>query len=89
MSGTKAGSLKAKQTNLKKDPNFYKKIGSQSWKNPERSHKTGFALLPKEERAELGRKGGKKTKSEYKEEWTTAEEIAAIAEAYKDDSEPL
>lgn len=80
MAGNKAGAIKARDTNLKKDPDFFKKIGSQSWKN-ERSHETGFAKLPKEARAELGRKGGLKTKNEYaqKEEWTTAEELAAIA----------
>ena len=34
--------------------------------NPERSHETGFAKLPREKVAELGRRGGKKTKNDYK-----------------------
>jgi general stress protein YciG len=66
MSGTSAGAQKAKLTNLKKDPDFYSNIGQRSWKNPDRSRETGFALLTPEERAELGRVGGKKTKSDYK-----------------------
>lgn len=66
MSGTKAGSLKAKQTNLKRNPNFYKEIGAKSWQNPNRSHITGFAKLPKEKVIEYGRKGGQKTKEDYK-----------------------
>lgn len=62
MAGTKAGALKARDTNITKyGPDFYKKIGSKSWDNP-RDHNTGFALLPPEKRAELGRKGGKKNK---------------------------
>ena len=66
MGGNKAGAQKARETNLAKDPNFYKNIGKLSWKNKNRSHATGFALLTPEERAEHGRKGGKKTKEEYK-----------------------
>jgi hypothetical protein len=88
MAGTKEGARKGALTNKQKyGPDFYKKIGSQSWKNPERSHETGFALRPKEVRVELGRLGGKKTKNEYKPkevEYLTAEEIAAIAEIDQD-----
>lgn len=63
MSGTKAGAAKAALTNKEKyGEDFYKNIGSQSWKNPARSHETGFALLPKEVVVELGRQGGKKNK---------------------------
>lgn len=62
MAGTKAGALKARDTNITKyGPDFYKKIGSMSWLNP-RDHNTGFALLAPEKRVELGRKGGKKNK---------------------------
>lgn len=84
MSGNKEGALKARDTNIKKHgPDFYKKIGSESWKNPDRSRKTGFALNPSLAK-EAGRKGGKKTKSEYKtkeEEWTTPEEIRQLIES--------
>lgn len=66
MAGTPEGGQKARETNLKKDPNFYSKMGQNSWKNPLRDRETGFALLPKEKRIALGRKGGKKTKDEYK-----------------------
>ncbi len=88
MAGNKEGALKAAETNKKKyGPDFYKNIGSKSWKNPERSRKTGFALNP-ELAKEAGRKGGKKTKSEYKKEdqWTTADELKAIIESQGDDT---
>lgn len=66
MPGTKEGAKKAAQTNKQKyGPDFYANIGSKSWTNPKRSRKTGFALNP-ELAIEAGRKGGKKTKSEYK-----------------------
>lgn len=81
MAGNREGALKARETNKKKyGPDFYKNIGSKSWKNPERSRKTGFALNS-ELAKEAGRKGGKKTKSEYKTqdtEYTTAEELAEV-----------
>lgn len=83
MAGNREGALKAAQTNKQNHgADFYKKIGSKSWTNPERSRKTGFALDPKLA-VEAGRKGGKKTKSEYKskEEWTTAEELRQIIDA--------
>lgn len=66
MAGNKEGARKAREKNLAKDPAFYKNIGGQSWKNPDRSHETGFALLPKEEHLELSKKGGLKTKDEYR-----------------------
>lgn len=66
MSGNAIGALKARQKNLDADPDFYKKIGALSWKNPERSHETGFALVPEDIRKELGAKGGRKTKKEYR-----------------------
>ena len=39
MSGTKIGGLKAKEKNLKRDKDFYKKIGSKGGKN---GHTGGF-----------------------------------------------
>lgn len=65
MAGNKEGAQKAREKNLAKDPDFYKNIGGQSWKNPDRSHETGFALLPKEKHLELSKKGGQKTKEDY------------------------
>lgn len=66
MAGNKAGALKARDTNIQNHgSDFYKKIGSKSWTNPERSRKTGFALDPALA-VEAGRRGGKKTKNEYK-----------------------
>lgn len=84
MAGNKEGAQKARDTNLKKyGPDFYSTIGSKSWTDPDRSRKTGFALNPKLA-VEAGRKGGKKTKSEYKtkktQEWTTAEDIHKLVE---------
>lgn len=67
MAGTKEGSQKAAETNkLRHGPDFYKNIGSKSWKNPERSRKTGFALLKKDKHLEISKKGGQKTKEDYK-----------------------
>lgn len=78
MPGTKEGAQKGALTNKKKyGEDYYKKIGSKSWTNPERSHLTGFALKSPEERAELGRKGGLKTKDDYKkEEYEDPEDLA-------------
>ena len=66
MAGSKEGAAKARETILKKDPDFYRNIGGKSWKNPERSRKTGFALLDEKEHKELSKKGGKVTKEGYK-----------------------
>ena len=71
MAGTKAGAAKAAQTNKAKyGPDYYARIAKNSWKN-ERSHETGFALIPREKLIELSAKGGKKTKDEYKTKETT------------------
>jgi len=79
MAGTKEGARKARDKNLAKDPNFYANIGARSWDDPNRSHKTGFALLSREKVQELGAKGGSKTKKDYKkEEYYTAEEIRQL-----------
>lgn len=90
MAGNREGALKARDTNIQNHgADFYKKIGSKSWTNPKRSRKTGFALDPKLA-VEAGRKGGKKTKSEYKtqtqEEWTTAEELRELISLEDSDS---
>lgn len=67
MSGTKEGAKKAHLTKLDKyGDSFYRKIGRQSWKN-ERDHNVGFAKLDKETHIEISRRGGKKTKQDYKE----------------------
>lgn len=76
MAGNKEGALKARAKNLANDPDFYKKIGAKSWDNPDRSRETGFALMSEERRKELGAKGGRKTKKEYK--------TTAVTEAGKD-----
>lgn len=55
MAGTKAGGLKAKAANLKKDPNFYAKIGSRGGKA---SNTGGFAANPDLAR-QAGAKGGR------------------------------
>jgi hypothetical protein len=77
MSGTKEGSLKAAETNRQRHgKDFYKQIGSKSWSDPERSHVTGFATLPKEKHLEISKKGGLKTKKDYKT--NTATEAQSI-----------
>lgn len=66
MAGNKEGGKKAAATNRAKyGADFYAKIGEQSWKDPKRSRATGFALN-KQLAVEAGRKGGKKTKDDYK-----------------------
>lgn len=66
MSGTSEGSKKAALTNKRiHGEDFFAKIGAKSWTNPDRSHKTGFALLPLEEVSKLGALGGSKTKEQY------------------------
>lgn len=59
MAGTKAGGRKAAETNMRNDPNFYRKIGSKGGKN---GHTGGFASMPKEKVQAAGRKGGKISK---------------------------
>lgn len=87
MSGTSEGSKKGAETRRQRyGADFHSKIGSLSWKDPNRDRKnTTFAKNPALA-VEAGRKGGKKTKSE-KEEYLTAEELAAIAQVDKDSSE--
>ena len=66
MAGTPEGAAKARATILAKDPDFYQKIGSKSWSDPDRSRETGFAVLDKETHIEISKKGGQKTKKDYK-----------------------
>lgn len=74
MAGSKSGARKAHETKIKKyGEDFYREIGKQSWKN-ERDHAVGFALLTPAERKELGAKGGRKTKEEYKEKESVHED---------------
>lgn len=86
MSGTSEGNKKGAVTAKQRyGADFHKKTGSKSWQDPNRSHEHGFALN-KSLAKEAGRKGGLKNKK-VDDEWTTAEEIAAIAEIDKDSSE--
>lgn len=55
MSGTKAGGIKAKIANLKKNPNFYREIGKKG--GSKTGVLKGFALSH-ERAVEAGRKGG-------------------------------
>ena len=63
MAGTRAGALKATESNLKNDPDFYKRIarlGNEAWKKNGRKPR-GFSL--DREKARLaGQKGGKASK---------------------------
>ncbi len=82
--GNKKGAVTAKQRYGK---DFHKNAGAKGWQDPNRSREHGFALN-KQLAVEAGRKGGLKNKKVTDEqEWTTAEEIAAIAEIDKDSSE--
>lgn len=58
MAGTKAGGLKAKETNLKRHgENFYARIGQKGGQN---GHTGGFAANPELARI-AGAKGGRKS----------------------------
>lgn len=87
MAGTKAGAAKAAQRNLERDPDFYRKIGKKSWADPKRNHQTGFAAMPKDKHVELSRKGGKKTKDEYKLDEGQKEALAILQEALRGGTE--
>lgn len=56
MPGTVEGGRKAAKTNLRNDPNFYRRIGKLGGKN---GHTGGFASMPIEKVKEAGRKGGR------------------------------
>lgn len=60
MAGTKAGGLKARDTNIERHGlDFYAKIGRMGGHN---SHTGGFASMPREQVSAAGRKGGLKSK---------------------------
>jgi hypothetical protein len=82
MAGTREGAAKARQTNLTNNPNYYSEIGSRSWKNPERSRKTGFALN-RDLAATAGAIGGKKKKHETKIE----DPLTVLQEALRDSTD--
>lgn len=60
MAGNKTGGLKARDTNLKNDPDFYHNLGKLSWKDPNR--KTGGFTGDSERASELGKLGGAKSR---------------------------
>lgn len=61
MAGTREGGLKAYQTRIKKDPDFYKKLGEMGGSAPYKGKK-GFASMSPEKRSEAGRLGGAKSR---------------------------
>ena len=73
MAGTREGGLKAAAKNLAKDPNFYKRIGSEGGKKGT----TGGFYANRELAREAGRKGGqisrrrKKTEVAKTDNWRT------------------
>lgn len=92
MAGTKEGAAKAAKTNKEKyGDDFYAKIGAKSWDNPDRSHETGFAKLPRDVVVELGRKGGQQNKGKKyatknkKVEYETAESLKDIFHPEEED----
>lgn len=61
MSGTKAGGIKARDKNLKNNPNHYKEIGKLSnagWEKNGRKPR-GFATMSPERLKEISAKGGR------------------------------
>lgn len=60
MSGTKEGGRKAATTNkLRHGKDFYSRIGAIGGRN---GHTGGFCSMTPEQRAECGRKGGRRSK---------------------------
>lgn len=81
MAGNRQGALKGAQTTKDKHgADFFKKIGSKSWDNPERSRKTGFALMEKDKHLEYSKKGGEKTKEDYKKTTNLHQETSGSPE---------
>ena len=64
MAGSKTGAQKARETNLKNNPNYYSDIGKKSWNDPKRSRNVGFAAHPELAKT-AGAKGGRKTKNDH------------------------
>lgn len=62
MSGTKVGGLKARETNLKNNPNFYHEIGKLGG---QKCCRKGFAVKPELARI-VGVKGGRKSRRSKK-----------------------
>lgn len=68
MAGNSEGARKAAQTAKEKyGEHFHAKNAAMSWSDPTRNRRVGFALLDEQKRKELGAKGGRKTKEDYKE----------------------
>ncbi len=79
MAGTKTGGIKARNTMLSKDPDFYRRIGAEGGRN---GHTGGFYDSP--ERARLaGAKGGRKSRRVVKKVNETVEEYNARAAAIR------
>lgn len=57
MGGSKAGGMKTYLTNIARDPDFYKKIGSKGGGSPKRQGPRGFAA-DRELASRAGRMGG-------------------------------
>lgn len=74
MSGTPQGGHKAKLSNMARDPDHYKRIGSKG--GSKKGVKKGFALMTYKQRAAHGSRGGKLSKrlpsSYYKKETSDA-----------------
>lgn len=62
MPGTKVGGLKARETNLKNSPNFYREIGKLGG---QKCCRKGFAVNPELARI-VGAKGGRKSRRSKK-----------------------
>lgn len=60
MAGNRKQGLKARDTNLKNNPNFYQDLGKASWKN--RTHGTGGFTGNPERARKLGALGGAKSR---------------------------
>ena len=68
MSGTKAGGVKAAQTNKERHGNdFFRRIGKIGGKN---GHTGGFASMPRERVAECGRIGGMRSRRGKAKNWS-------------------
>lgn len=56
MAGTKAGGIKARESNLRKNPNHYIEVGRKG--GQQRSPDKGFGSMDRDKVSKAGRKGG-------------------------------
>lgn len=90
MAGNKIGAQKAAETRkLRYGADAFSKMGKRSWVNPDRDKSKQPFAADRDLASRAGKKSRKQKQSETEQEWTTYEEIHAIAETQEDSTEAL